>query len=82
MEQCMAPKVAAGNALLLSFIQTLRRQQHLYDSRRMRARAQESADEHLRLLAALKAEDAEAAKAVMAEHLSNTHSFFFRNLMQ
>ncbi len=65
---------AAGNKLLTTMIRDLRRRTHVFNTRRIPSRRRPGALEHLALIDAIAAGDAEKARRLMSEHLENVKS--------
>jgi len=65
---------AANNKLLTMMIRDLRRRTHVFNTRRIPSRRRPGALEHLALIDALAAGDADKSRRLMAEHLDNVKS--------
>jgi len=71
---------ATGNEQLASIIQTLRRQTQMFDLKSVPERLHDTCDEHLAILAAVKAGDGDAACAAMREHLEKVRQSIITHL--
>ncbi len=72
---------AAGNKLLTTMIQDLRRRTHIFNTRRIPGRRRPGALEHLALIDAIAAGEADTARALMAEHLENVKSSIIQQVV-
>ena len=61
----------SGNSTLADMMRELRHRTHMFETRRIPNRLHDSCAEHLALLQALEARDADAARRLIAEHLDN-----------
>jgi DNA-binding GntR family transcriptional regulator len=62
---------ASGNHMLIALIRDLRRRTHMFDLRRIPTRFETSCREHLALVDAVEAGDADAARKVATTHIEN-----------
>ena len=72
---------AGGNKLLTTLIQDLRRRTHIFNTRRIPGRRRPGALEHLALIDAIAAGEADKASALMAEHLEHVKSSIIQQVM-
>ncbi|MBR0667572.1 GntR family transcriptional regulator [Roseomonas hellenica] len=71
---------ACGNRCLARMIADMRRRTQLFATRRTPERLEPICAEHLKILRALEADDAEAARKAMAEHIDATRAGIMRRL--
>jgi DNA-binding GntR family transcriptional regulator len=62
---------AGGNHLLAEMARELRRRTHMFDMRRIPSRFHESQEEHIEIIDAVVAGDAERAQKILAMHIDN-----------
>jgi DNA-binding GntR family transcriptional regulator len=72
---------AAGNKLLTTMIRDLRRRTHIFNTRRIPDRRRPGALEHLALIDAVAAGDAQKAQTLMAEHIENVKSSIIQQVV-
>jgi DNA-binding GntR family transcriptional regulator len=71
---------AAGNRTLLSIVLDLRRKTAMFDMRRVPERFRPSCEEHLEILAAIRAGDGAAAARAIALHIDNVRQSILHRL--
>jgi DNA-binding GntR family transcriptional regulator len=72
---------AAGNKLLTTMIRDLRRRTHIFNTKRIPGRRRPGALEHLALIDAVAAGDADKARAIMSEHIENVKSSIIQQVV-
>jgi DNA-binding GntR family transcriptional regulator len=71
---------ATENPLLASMLRDLRRRTHMFNTRRIPSRLRPGCLEHLALIDAVAAGDAEKARALMVEHIDHVRNAIVRQL--
>ncbi len=71
---------AAGNSQLEQIIRTVRRQTQMFDLRSMPERLDDTCKEHIAIVDAIAAGNAEASAKAMADHLSNVRASIIQRL--
>ncbi|MEN3259423.1 GntR family transcriptional regulator [Sodalis endosymbiont of Spalangia cameroni] len=72
----------SGNALLMQYIESLRLKTRMFNMRQVPERFIKGHHEHLAIIAALRANDAEAARAAVANHIDNVRDSIVKRLSQ
>jgi len=72
---------AADNKLLATLIRDLRRRTHIFNTRRIPSRLRPGCLEHLALIDAIAAGDAEKSRALMGEHIENVKGAIVREFV-
>ncbi|CAJ0994015.1 hypothetical protein SODG_004484 [Sodalis praecaptivus] len=72
----------SGNALLMQYIESLRLKTRMFNMRQVPERFIKGHHEHLAIIASLRANDAEAARAAVANHIDNVRNSIVKRLSQ
>lgn len=72
----------SGNALLMHYIESLSLKTRMFNMRQVPERFTKGHQEHLAIIAALRAQDVEGARAAVASHIDNVRDSIVRRLSQ